>query len=168
MEVTITKGLDDDHISVRRADGSAADSRFPKKGPVPHDAIHYIVEQALGLARGFWGTIAEGLHPDEVQDRAKAGGHASAKRATPPDGAIIQLLQAERIVEAVEAALWSRSNDLDGIRDMAFVGCDASHLPCPELPDAALARIMADVGALFEDWVPAPIGHRFQFGWVRA
>ena len=47
MRVTIFKGQTDDRIEVRRDDGSVAESRFPKKGPVPHDAVHWIVEETL-------------------------------------------------------------------------------------------------------------------------
>ena len=38
MRVTIVKGSVDDRVEIRRADGSAAETRFPKKGPVPHEA----------------------------------------------------------------------------------------------------------------------------------
>jgi hypothetical protein len=39
--------------------------RFMLKGhdcavAMPHDIAHYVVEQALGLARGFWGRVAAG------------------------------------------------------------------------------------------------------------
>src|SRR5882757_6287432 len=27
---------------------------------IPHDVAHYVVEKALGLDRGFWGSVADG------------------------------------------------------------------------------------------------------------
>lgn len=166
MDVTITKGKDADRVDIRRADGSTAQGHVPKKGPLPHDAVHYIVEDTLGLGRGFWGTIANGADPAAVQDIAKAAGHPSAKRAGVPEAAIHELLQAERIVEAVEAALWCGSDDAAGIRDMAQTGCDASHIAPPVLADHHLANILHRARALQDEWMPAPIGHAITFSWA--
>ncbi len=165
MDVTITKGMADDQIVIVRADGSKAETRFPKKGPVPHDAVHFIVEETLGLTHGFWGMIASGISPDEVQELAKAAGHASAKRAELPDASIVMLLQAERIVESVEAALWSGGTDVDGTRHLAESGCAASHVPVPDLDDGRVAAMLARARALLADWGPAPVGHQLQFRW---
>ena len=84
MRIIITKGERDDRIEVLRADGSGASTRFPRKGPVPHDATHYVVESGLGITKGFWGLVAAGRHPEEIAEIAKAAGHASAKRASRP------------------------------------------------------------------------------------
>lgn len=165
MDVTITKGMADDQIVIVRADGSKAETRFPKKGPVPHDAVHFIVEETLGLTHGFWGMIASGISPDEVQELAKAAGHASAKRADVPDASIVMLLQAERIVESVEAALWSGGTDVDGTRHLAESGCAASYVPVPDLDDGRVAAMLARARALLADWGPAPVGHQLQFRW---
>src|SRR3954453_22084071 len=107
MQITITKGERGDRIDAIRADGSSVTTTFPHKGPIPHDAVHFYVESELGLDRGFWGMVASGKHPEEVQDIAKAGGHASASRGRAPDADIIELIQAERAVECFEADLWS-------------------------------------------------------------
>lgn len=141
-----------DRITVTRADGSAMMTHFPKKGPFPHDALHVAVERALGLTRGFWGTVAGGLHPEAVQEIAKAGGHASASRATTPDPAIAELIQAERIVECFEAELWGGTVNNDDLRALIANACTASHVP-PLLPDdATIATIRADVAAMQAEW----------------
>lgn len=53
MKISITKGQSEDWIAIERDDGSAATTRFPHKGPVPHDAVHWFVERGLGLRDGF-------------------------------------------------------------------------------------------------------------------
>ncbi len=63
MRIEITKGERADRIRVNRPDGTVLDYAMPKKGPVPHDAVHYFVERALGLADAFWGMIARGCIP---------------------------------------------------------------------------------------------------------
>ena len=166
MRVTIVKGSVDDRVEIRRVDGSAAETRFPKKGPVPHDAVHWIVEETLAWTDGFWGKIAGGLHPDQVQDIAKAAGHASAARATLPDADIVQLLQAERLVECFEAALWSGGSDAASVRHMGEAGCAASHVDFPAITDAQIDAAMARVLAMHAEWSPAPVGHSLSFDWA--
>ena len=99
---------------------------------------------------------------------AKAAGHASAKRAGVPDAAIVELLQAERLVECFEATLWSGDCDVPSLREVACAGCTASHVPLPDMSDELIADIAARVFALRDDWGPAPAGHRWSFDWGAA
>jgi hypothetical protein len=51
-----------DHVHVVRTDGSSADWEFPSYGnDLPHDLCHLVVEDALGIAEGFWGLVDEGI-----------------------------------------------------------------------------------------------------------
>ena len=81
MRITIIKGTSDDRLDIQRDDGSCVTTRLPKKGPIPHDSIHFVVERGLGLDDAFWGKIAAGADPEALGEMAKIGGHASAKRA---------------------------------------------------------------------------------------
>jgi len=46
------------HIYATRTDGSSADWAFPSYGDdLPHDLCHLVVEDALGIAKGFWGLV---------------------------------------------------------------------------------------------------------------
>ena len=165
MEIAIAKGRAEDHIVIARADGTRAETRFPKKGPVPHDAVHFFVERGLGLSGAFWGMIAGGRHPEELAEIAKAAGHASAKRAAVPDAGIVELLQAERIVECFEAELWSGGNDDAALRDMATTACESSYVPLPEVPDGAFGRIRGEIAAFAREWQVAPDGHVARLDW---
>lgn len=166
MKVLITKQDGCDHIAIDRDDGSRAETRFPKKGPVPHDAIHYFVEDALGFRHGFWGMIASGIDPEQVQDIARNAGHASAKRASVPDAGIVELLQAERIVECFEAELWGGGSDPATLREMARTGCESAYVATPDLADETIAAISRRIAAFRDDWAPAPNGHGFGFEWA--
>ncbi len=165
MDVVIVKDERFDRITIRRADGTGAQTRFPKKGPLPHDAIHFFVEDALSLTSGFWGLIAAGLHPEEVQALAKQGGHASASRACVPTANIVELIQAERLVECFEANSWGAPSTPETLRDVARAACAASLVPLPELTEGMIEAIAARVAALHQEWVPAPVGHSFAFCW---
>ncbi|WP_374529418.1 hypothetical protein [Novosphingobium sp.] len=165
MEIAITKLGRHDAIAITRADSTRAETIFPKKGPVPHDVVHWFVERELGLSRGFWGMVAAGHHPEELVEIAKAAGHASAKRAGIPDDSIVELLQAERIVECFEADLWSGGGDDADLLALAATACESSHVPLPEIADGALGRIRTELGAFAKEWIAAGEGHVARLEW---
>lgn len=166
MEIILTKGEREDLIAAVRADGSRIETRFPHKGPMAHDAVHFFVEQRLALKRGFWGTVADGTHPEAVAEMSKLGGHASASRAGIPDASIVELLQAERIVECFEADLWSGSSgDPAGLIEFARVACGYSHVDLPPCDEAAMFDIQCDVAAFARDWSAAPVNHVATLCW---
>lgn len=165
MDIRFTRGARLDTVAVTRADGTAASFTFPHKGPTPHDAFHLFVERELGLARGFWGLVGAGMDPAEVGAMAAAGGHASASRARDPDPAIVELVQAERLVECFEAESWSGAADDAGIRHMARAGWAASKVPELPLPDDALHAIRSGIAAFARDWAGTPVGGEMVLVW---
>lgn len=165
MRIEITKGQRDDRIAIRRRDGTRADTVFPKKGPVPHDAVHWFVERELGLSRGFWGMVSAGAHPEDIAEIAKASGHASAKRASTPAAGIVELLQAERIVECFEADLWSGGGAAQDLIVLAETACGYSVVPLPAMDAAAVERIQFGIAVFAEEWAAAPQGHVAVLDW---
>jgi hypothetical protein len=167
MRITITKGASTDRVALARDDGSRAAFGFPMKGPYPHDAYHYFVERELGMAAGFWGLVAGGMAPDDVQTLALAGGHASAKRAEVPDAGIVQLIQAERLVECFEAASWSGGADDASIMAMAEPGWATSHVPPPEGVADKLGAIRAGLDPFLAAWSALPEGGSLTLEWAQ-
>ena len=165
MRITITKGASADKVAIDRADGSRADFAFPKKGPYPHDAYHFFVERELGMAAGFWGLVAGGMAPDGVQALALAGGHASAKRAGVPDAGLVQLIQAERLVECFEAASWGGGADNASILAMAEPGWAAGHVPPPEGVADKLDAIRAGLDPFLAAWSALAEGEALTLEW---
>lgn len=165
MRIEITKGQRADRIAVVRFDGSRVETVVSPKGPVPHDAVHWFVERELGLAQGFWGMIAAGCDPDDLLEIAKAGGHASAKRADIPAAQIVQLLQAERIVECFEADLWSGGGPAEHLIALAETACASSSVPLPALNVPAVERIQFSIAEFADEWVAAQQGHVAVLEW---
>ena len=165
MQIAFTKGLREDWIVAIRNDGSRVETRFPKKGPVPHDAVHLFVERGFALERGFWGMVAAGHHPDELTALAKAAGHASASRAKVPDAEIVQLLQAERLVECFEADLWGGRGDDAVFLDIAATACSYSHVPLPTVGAGTIARLRSEIAAFAAEWAAAPMGYVAPLEW---
>lgn len=165
MHIRITKGRRDDLVAITREDGSTAETRVPHKGPLAHDSVHFWVERAFGLDRGFWGLLAEGRHPEELLEMAKAGGHASASRAGQPDASIVQLLQAERLVESYEALFWGGGGTFEQVREMAETGCATSLVPCPDFTADMHALLWADLSAFASDWIARSPGETVHLEW---
>ena len=166
MQITIIKGASDDRIDACRADGTKVSTRFPKKGPVPHDAVHYFVESELRIANGFWGMVAAGHDPEEIASLAKAAGHASAKRARVPDPTIVAIVQAERAVECFEADLWGGGGaDNQSLRDLVAAGCAQSLVPPIAVSDAAIMRIRGALADLRDRWSRMKAGESMTLNW---
>lgn len=166
MEITITKGLSEDRIAIVHADGRRVETTFPKKGFIPHDAVHLFVERELGLKQAFWGMVAAGRHPEEIAGIAKAAGHASASRNTVPDASIVELLQAERIVECFEADQWGGSSSAaEDLIAMAEVACGTSHVPLPAFDAAQVGAIRSEIAVFASEWMAARQGHAVCFEW---
>lgn len=166
MEIRITKGQSEDRIAIVQADGALMDTTFPKKGFIPHDAVHLFVERELGLKRAFWGMVAAGRHPEQIAGIAKAAGHASASRNTVPDESIVELLQAERLVECFEADQWSGGTGAaEDLLAMAEVACTSSHVPLPQISAAQVEAVREQILAFAQGWMTAPLGHVASFTW---
>lgn len=156
MRIVLTKGSTSDNVAIERDDGSCADFDFPKKGPVPHDAFHFFVERELGMAHGFWGLVASGMDPEAVGAMAAEAGHASAKRARVPDDHIVELLQAERLVECFEAESWSGGSDDEGIMAMAEPGWAASYVSPIDGVRERLGAVRHGIANFAEEWRVLP------------
>ena len=83
MQAQFIKGTSEDRIVIRGAGHATAELRFPKKGVIPHDAVHLVVEQELRMETGFWGQIAAGTDPVDGRPHPRTIPGARARRATP-------------------------------------------------------------------------------------
>jgi hypothetical protein len=60
-----------DRVYVTRQDGSSTAWDFPSYGDrLPHDLCHLVVEEALGIAAGFWGLVDQGVEVELVDNQA--------------------------------------------------------------------------------------------------
>lgn len=165
MRIEITKGATADRVDIRRPDGSLASTTFPHKGPVPHDVVHFFVELALGIDKGFWGLVADGHHPEEVGAMAKAAGHASATRRRTPDPSFVPAIQAERIVECFEADLWEGGCDPDTFIATVDAACEQSLVPTRAIEPDKIRLIRHQIATFCERWVALPVNSSCALDW---
>ena len=165
MRITLTKGTDHDHLRVEREDGTSESTRFPRKMGFPHDAVHFVVEQSLRFERAFWGRVADGASPLVVASVAKAGGHASSKRAGQPAHDIVELIQAERIVECFEAEIGAESTDVETWRSVFAAACAQSRVAVPDLSSATIERIRDRLRIAARQWDGLGVGESLELYW---
>jgi hypothetical protein len=125
VEITIVKAGSGPHRAVvSRSGAEAVQFAVYDYGPVlPHDLVHYVVEDELGLEFGFWGLLSAGAKLQSVQ----AYGARDPRRIPPPNDALVgahldELLAAEGLVAAFSAVPGSGpepkldSDQIEGIR----------------------------------------------------
>lgn len=89
MQLVFTKGSGKyDRMEVVRGDGSAERADCPKQRIIPHDMVHYVVENVLAR-RGFMTRVRDGERADmRMRGEAESDG-------------------VERLVEVVQGDAWS-------------------------------------------------------------
>ena len=106
VEIIIVKAESGPHRAVvARPAAEAVQFAVHDYGPaLPHDLVHYVVEDELRLEFGFWGLLSAGAKLQSVQ----AYGTRDPRRIPPPDDPLVtthldELLAAERYVAALSA-----------------------------------------------------------------
>jgi len=139
-----------DTVELHRADGRVERLENPKQGLAPHDMIHVVVEQALGLRQGFIGMVLSGLPmamTDQPRERENAGLYG------------IEAKQSESLVECVQAAVWdSTPVSPEYFREQMGITCGMRQVPAPVLDDAAVAALIDRVRQASEEWRALPAG----------
>jgi hypothetical protein len=99
-----------DRLRFVRSDGSQCEISMPRQGTLPHDLVHYVVESALPLKHGFLGLVAAGADARFVMQTAHDTTNGDVET---------QAVQAEAVVEALQAQLWSGSFNRESFLDGA-------------------------------------------------
>jgi hypothetical protein len=144
----------DDHVVYRMHAG-------PITAKIPHDLVHYTVEDAMGMSDGIWGAIAGGIVWRSMT-------HVSGRR--PPHAAErsaeLKRLYRDRVQYAellggfVEAAAHLPDADLGPLARRTFVHRE---------PDgrflAAAAKAVAAVRRAEQQWRELPVGSELVLAW---
>lgn len=140
LALRFTKGRDKvDYLDLIQPDGTTARVECPKQRIIPHDMVHFAVEEVLG-AHGFLARVRDG----EAADTRMAGNPTS-------DGV-------ERLVEVMQADGWSPGQPAEAVIDLYRVTCDARCCPVLPIDGATIGQLRARIAALTDDWTRVPIG----------
>ena len=141
MQLVFTKGSGKyDRMEVVRGDGSAERADCPKQRIIPHDMVHYVVENVLAR-RGFMTRVRDGERAD-----MRMLGEAES------DGV-------ERLVEVVQGDAWSGgTSDATEMLTLYRVTCDARDCPMLDVTAADLNAIRTRMAELTLQWEALPVG----------
>ena len=144
-----------DTVELHRGDGRIERLENPKQGLAPHDMIHVLVEQTLGLRQGFIGMVLSGLPmamTDQPRERENAGLYGTEAK------------QSESLVECVQAAVWDSSPvSADYFREQLGITCGMRGIPAPALDDKKVALLIERVRIASQDWHALPAGEAVEF-----
>jgi hypothetical protein len=147
MKIVFTKGSGKyDLMEVFRNDREPERVECPKQRIIPHDMVHYAVEQTL-QTRGFLG-------------RVKEGEPAGFKMKPEP-----QTDSVERLVEVFQGDEWSggQTSAIDMI-EMYRVTCLARECPALPLDEAAIQAVRTTIAGLSARWQSVPVGGAMHLG----
>jgi hypothetical protein len=128
-----------DALSVMREDGTEEKIACPKQGIIPHDMMHYAVEQVVPR-RGFLTKLA-------------AGEHASYRMAHEADAEAI-----ERLVECFQAELWSGRSDEAALIAFYEHACAARGHAYFTVSAQEVILLRATIDRLAAQWARVPVG----------
>jgi hypothetical protein len=148
MKLIATKqGKTDKYDQLRcvRRDGSESSCPMPRQGILPHDLVHYVVETGMGWCNGFLGQVAAGRDIIFAAEYAHDPGNREAAD---------QVIQAEAMVESLQAQLWSGAFDAEMFMEGLRGACSVRGRAVPDLsgidPEEVFYRRALELGARWQ------------------
>jgi hypothetical protein len=160
MFLRFTKGpvaAKTDLLTCVRSDGSITSGEMPRQGILPHDAFHFVVESTLGWRDAFFGHIARGATLDQME--AKRTGNRPTWAGLPV------ALQAESLVECLQAEQWGGAADPTTFRATLVVTCRARGVTAPRVSDEDLRLVRVALREFGAVWRPLLPGQSLEREW---
>ncbi len=149
--IAIKNSRDSRHDTLRcvRRDGSETTAKMPRQGVLPHDLIHYVVENALRFEHGFLGMVAKGADISFAMATAHETGASIASNQAP---------QAESLVESLQAQMWAGCFDEAQFHEGVQGACSMRGCPVPDLSalERGPAQLHDQVIRLGQQWAQVP------------
>jgi hypothetical protein len=143
-----------DTLTCVRPDGTSTTGAMPRQGILPHDAFHFVVETTLGWRDAFFGHIARGGSLDHVTTRLH-GERIDWTKLT-------QALQAESLVECLQAEQWGGAADPALFAETLIVTCRRRGVPPPDITADELEAVRAALREFGAAWRPLGPGQSLE------
>lgn len=153
MLVRFTKSLpaaESDTLTCVRPDGSTTWHAMARRGILPHDAFHFVVETSLGWHDAFFGHVARGGTLEETTQllHGQSGGWTK----------ITQALQTEALIECLEAGQWGGAADPVAFAQNLIAGCRRRGVLPPDITPEELERVRVALRDFGAAWRPLATG----------
>lgn len=149
MLVRFTKGpvaAEADSLLCVRPDGTRTTSSLQRRGILPHEAFHFVIETTLGWHDALFGELARGASLAAATART----HSSQTEWTKN----IQGRQAEALIECLEAEQWGGPNDPATFAEMLVLACRRHGVSPPDVLSEEIDRIRANLREFGAAWRP--------------
>lgn len=167
MRVTFTRLPDHEwgSVLIERDDGvTYRMGAGPITAAIPHDLVHFTVEDALGLADGIWGAIAGGVVFRSMKHvSGRRPPHAAERSAALIAAYRDRLQRAELIGGFVEAAAHRSSVGLAERAEQRFTTLPSADRPA--LDAVAVAGAVAALHRAEQRWQELPFGGALVLAW---
>jgi hypothetical protein len=150
--------------AIERGDGARFEVRgIGFMGALPHDLAHFVVESELGLANGFWGSVAAGIVFGSMKAiSGKRPFHADAKAAALLKTNQTGLNDAELLVGAFTDAL---DKGLPTLLTMLHRFQNGSAITGTHVSDEVAVRVLERLRRMQKTWQEMPIGGELTLAW---
>src|ERR1700761_4987528 len=132
-----------DRLRFLREDGSACEIDMPRQGILPHDLLHYVVEQGLHLKGGFLSLVAQGAEARFAMEIT----HSPERKASEESA-----VQAEALVEALQTQLWSGAFDPEAFNYGVETASQVRGIGALRLSAAEGQRLFDSARTLHQQW----------------
>jgi hypothetical protein len=139
-----------DLLTCVRPDGSSTSHAMPRQALMPHEAFHFVIESALEWHDAFFGHVARGSSLDEITALLHGERAAWSKN--------IQGLQAESLVEALQAEQWTGPADPAAFAESLILNCRRRGVPPPDIDAEELNRVRVALREFGAAWRPLAPG----------
>lgn len=144
-----------DWMECIRTNGTTTSCLMPKQGILPHDFVHYVVEDTLDLRRGFWGIVAIGVgfpNSEPPWDAAEFN---------LPD--LTEALQAESLVECFQAEMWNGFQASENFAEILQITCLERNVPSPDtISQGQLEQVRLRIQDFSQQWQKLAIGETLE------
>jgi hypothetical protein len=136
---------------------------------IPHDLAHLAVEEALGLDRGFWGSVASGaVFPSMNHLSGRRRPHAGERSRELLKANRDTITEAETLVSLFNTAL-QQGHGADSavlrarLREQRWTPAGQSER---QFTDAEIESVCAAWQRMLDLWRPLPVGDSLHLEWV--
>lgn len=160
MRIRFTKQAGkDDWMECIRTDGTTTVCPMPKHRILPHDFVHYVVEDKLDLQRSFWGILAIGVgFPNFAPPW-------DASEFNLPD--LTEALQAESLVECFQAEMWNDFQSAENFAEILQITCQQRNVPPPtHISPEQLQQVRSRLKDYSQRWEQLDLGETLEVEFI--
>lgn len=152
MHVRFTKGpvAGSDAVECIRPDGTATSMAMERRGVLPHEACHFVVETTLAWRDAFFGQVSRGGSLEQVT--------AMLHERKTPWTKITQALQSEALVECLQAEQWGGAADPVLFAQNLMAACRRRGVAPPDITLDEVERVRVALRTFGATWRPLSAG----------